>query len=68
MIVEDVTPLGINNIDGSKMCRVTFRCDMDAARAKEAKLAANAGNAVRLQFSIKPNGEGGTIITPYGSN
>ena len=79
MIVDDVIALGINNIDGSKMCKATFRCDMDAARAKEANFygfhrlsglcyqlnqAANADNAMALRFSIKPNGEGRTIITP----
>ena len=81
MIVDEVIPLGINNIDGSKMCKATFHCDMDAARAKEAGFygahrlsamcyqlnqTADAGNAAWLRFSIKPNGEGGTIITPYG--
>jgi hypothetical protein len=81
MIVDQVIPLGINNIDGSKMCKATFHCDMDAARAKEANFygahrlsatcyqlnqAADAGNAAWLRFAIKPNGEGGTLITPYG--
>jgi len=74
--------LGINNIDSSKMCKATFRCDMDAARAKEANFygphrlsglcyqlnqAADGGNALGLRFSIKPNGEGGTIISTYGN-
>jgi hypothetical protein len=82
MIVEEVIALGINNIDGSKMCKGTFRCDMDAARAKEANFygphrlsglcyqlnqAADGGNALGLRFSIKPNGEGGTIINTYGN-
>jgi hypothetical protein len=82
MIVDHVIAFGINNIDGSKMCKAALRCDMDAARAKEAHFygphrlsglcyqlnqAANAGNAVGLRFSIRPNGEGGTIITSYGN-
>jgi hypothetical protein len=80
LTVDHVMALGINNNDSSKMCRVTFRCDLDAAKAKEAnyngphKLSAvcyqwnqqaDGGNPVWLRFSIKPDGDGGTLITTF---
>jgi uncharacterized protein len=78
MIVDGVIPLGVNNIDGSKMCKATFRCDIEKAKEIEKEYygphvltqtcfnvnqAYEAGNPNWLRYTIKPNGEGGTLIT-----
>jgi hypothetical protein len=78
MIVDGVIALGVNNIDGSKMCKATFRCDIQKAREMEKQYngphvltqtcflinqANEAGNPTWLRYTIKPNGEGGVLIT-----
>jgi hypothetical protein len=79
-LTAEVHALGVNNMDAGKTCEVTLRADVDKARRDEAwivsgsrpitELAAavnhdyDIGKPFRLKFTIRPNGEGGTVITP----
>jgi hypothetical protein len=69
--------LGINNLDESKTCKVTYRCDIDGAREMEKGLegphpmtqfcygvnqAYESGNTRSFVFKVKPNGEGGFLV------
>jgi hypothetical protein len=67
-------------MDVSKLCEVTYRADIDKARRDEAWIVTgprpitemassinhryDIGTPFRIKFTIRPNGEGGTVVSP----
>ena len=74
---DKIQAVGINNSDSSKICKATYRCDMEKAREMERQIigphplsnfcfrinqAWESGNPVGLQYTVRPNGEGGFLV------
>jgi hypothetical protein len=75
--IGEVEPIGVNNIDGSKKCRIIWKCNLNKAKQIEANLIGShpltkacyeinkswdAGDPTSGGFTIRPNGEGGYIV------
>jgi hypothetical protein len=74
MIQENAHAIGVENADGSKICQIDWRMDIDKAREIERGIIGahpltqmahtvnqryDAGNPLHTRYKIAPNGEGG---------